>query len=116
MTSGVREFDKLIDPTKVQFNQPEIVEMLQIMVSDVFNGDTRVSPTPADMEGGSNALETGNVAMKYEGPWFFGRLDNPELRDERQRDRLRLRDDAQRRRWQPQTPRLGRRRGGTCQR
>lgn len=81
MTSGVREFDKLIDPTKAQFNQPEIAEILQIMVSDVFNGDTKVSPTPSDLEGGSNALETGNVAMKYEGPWFFGRLDNAELRE-----------------------------------
>jgi len=81
MTSGVREYDKLIDPTKAQFNQPEIAEILQLMVSDVFNGDTRVSPTPADQEGGSNALETGNVAMKYEGPWFFSRMNNPELRE-----------------------------------
>jgi len=79
MTSGVREFDKLIDPTKAQFNQPEIAEMLQLMVSDVFN-NPKVSPTPADLEGGSNSLDTGNVAMKYEGPWFFGRLDNEELR------------------------------------
>jgi multiple sugar transport system substrate-binding protein len=81
MSSGVREFDQLIDPTTAQFNQPEIAEILQIMVSDIFNGATRVSPTPADLEGGSNALETGNVAMKYEGPWFFSRLDNPELRE-----------------------------------
>ncbi len=81
MSSGTREFDSLIDPTKAQFNQPEIAEILQLMVSDVFNGDTKVSPTPADLEGGSNTIDTGNVAMKYEGPWFFGRLDNPELRE-----------------------------------
>ncbi len=81
MTSGVREFDKLIDPTTAQFNQPEIAEILQIMVSDVFNGDTKVSPTPADTEAGASAIETGNVAMKYEGPWFFPRLDTPELRE-----------------------------------
>jgi multiple sugar transport system substrate-binding protein len=81
MSSGVREFDKLIDPTTAQFNQPEIAEILQMMVSDVFNGDTKVSPTPSDLEGGSNAIETGNVAMKYEGPWFFPRLDTQELRD-----------------------------------
>jgi multiple sugar transport system substrate-binding protein len=81
MSSGVREFDKLIDPTTSQFNQPEIVEILQMMVSDVFNGDTRVAPSPADQEGGANALTTGNVAMKYEGPWFFPQLDNPELRE-----------------------------------
>jgi|SaaInl7_150m_RNA_FD_contig_21_2388685_length_1669_multi_26_in_0_out_0_1 multiple sugar transport system substrate-binding protein len=81
MTSGKREFDQLVDPTKAQFNQPEIAEMLQLMVGDVFNGNTKVSPTPADLEGGSNTIDTGNVSMKYEGPWFFGRLDNAELRE-----------------------------------
>jgi len=81
MSSGVREFDTLIDPTKSQFNQPEIVEIIQMMVADVRNGDTRVSPTAADQEGGANSITTGNVAMKYEGPWFFPQLDNPELRE-----------------------------------
>jgi ABC-type glycerol-3-phosphate transport system substrate-binding protein len=42
----------------------------------------KIAPTPADLDAGANAIETGNVAMKYEGPWFFGRLNSPELRDE----------------------------------
>jgi multiple sugar transport system substrate-binding protein len=81
MSSGVREFDQLIDPTTAQFNQPEIVEILQMMVSDVRNGDTQVSPTAADLEGMSNLITAGQAAMKYEGPWFFPQLDNPELRE-----------------------------------
>ena len=79
--TGKQEFDELVDPTKAQFNQPEIVDMLQTVASDVYN-TLKISPTPADLEGGSNAIETGNVAMKYEGAWFFGRLNSPELREE----------------------------------
>jgi multiple sugar transport system substrate-binding protein len=79
--TGKQEFDKLVDPTKAQFNQPEIVDILQLVASDVYN-TLKISPTPADLEGGANTIETGNVAMKYEGAWFFGRLNNPELREE----------------------------------
>jgi multiple sugar transport system substrate-binding protein len=79
--TGQQEFDELIDPTKAQFSQQEIVDILQIVASDVYN-TLKISPTPADLEGGANAIETGNVAMKYEGAWFFGRLNSPELREE----------------------------------
>jgi multiple sugar transport system substrate-binding protein len=80
-STGKQEFDQLVDPTKVQFNQPEIVDMIQLMASDVYHS-LKISPTPADLEGGTNTIETGNVAMKYEGPWFFGRLNSPELREQ----------------------------------
>jgi len=80
-STGKQEFDSLIDPKMAQFNQPEIVEMLQLMASDVYN-TMKIAPTPADMEGGTNTLESGNVGMKYEGPWFFGRLNSPELREQ----------------------------------
>jgi multiple sugar transport system substrate-binding protein len=79
--TGKQEFDELVDPKKAQFNQPEIVEMLQLVAYDVYH-TLKISPTAADLEGGSNTIETGNVAMKYEGPWFFPRLNSPELRDE----------------------------------
>ncbi len=79
--TGTQEFDEIVDPKQAQFNQPEIVDILQVVASDVYYS-MNVSPTPADLEGGANTIETGNCAMKYEGPWFFGRLNSPELRDE----------------------------------
>jgi multiple sugar transport system substrate-binding protein len=80
-STGQQEFDELVDPKKAQFSQPEIVEMLQLVAYDVYH-TMKIAPTPADMEGGSNTIETGNVAMKYEGPWFFGRLNSPDLREQ----------------------------------
>ncbi len=80
-TTGKQEFDTIVDPKKAQFNQPEIVDMLQLMAYDVYH-TMKIAPTPADMEAGANAIETGNVAMKYEGAWFFGRLNSPELREQ----------------------------------
>jgi len=80
-STGKQEFDEIVDPKKAQFNQPEIVDMLQLMAYDVYH-TMKIAPTPADLEAGANAIETGNVAMKYEGAWFFGRLNSPELRDE----------------------------------
>jgi multiple sugar transport system substrate-binding protein len=79
--TGKQEFDELVDPKKAQFNQPEIIEMLQLVAFDVYH-TLKISPTAADLEGGANTIETGNCAMKYEGPWFFPRLNSPELREE----------------------------------
>ncbi len=80
-STGKQEFDEIVDPKKAQFNQPEIVDMVQLIAYDVYH-TLKVSPTPADLEGGANTIETGNCAMKYEGAWFFGRLNSPELRDQ----------------------------------
>lgn len=79
--TGKQEFDSLIDPKKAQFNQPEIVDIVQKMAQDVVY-ESKVSPSPADKEGGANAFNTGNCAMKYEGPWWFPRMNSPELRSE----------------------------------
>lgn len=79
--TGKQEFDSLIDPKKAQFNQPEIVDIVQKMAQDVVY-ESKVSPSPADKEGGANAFNTGNCAMKYEGPWWFPRMNSPELRAE----------------------------------
>jgi multiple sugar transport system substrate-binding protein len=79
--TGVQEFDELVDPKTAMFDQQEIIDVMQLMASDVYY-KMNIAPTPADMEGGVNTIETGNVAMKYEGPWFFGRLNSPELRDQ----------------------------------
>ncbi len=78
--TGAQEFDTLVDPETATFNQQAIIDIVQLMASDVYYS-RQIAPTPADMEGGVNTLETGNVAMTYEGPWFFGRLNSPELRE-----------------------------------
>jgi multiple sugar transport system substrate-binding protein len=80
-STGKHEFDQIVDPKQAQFNQPEIVDMLQLVAYDVYH-TLKISPTPADLEGGANTIETGNAAMKYEGAWFFGRLNSQALRDE----------------------------------
>ena len=79
--AGAQEFDQLVDPTKTMFDDPAVIETVQMFAQDVYY-KMGISPTPADMEGGANAIETGNCAMKYEGAWFFGRLDSPDLRAE----------------------------------
>lgn len=80
--TGKQEFDSLVDPKKAQFNQPEIVEILQKMAQDVIYTDA-ISPSPADMSGGANTFQTGNCAMKYEGAWWFPTMNSPKLREEK---------------------------------
>ena len=79
--TGKQEFDSLYDPRKAMFNHPEIVDIVQKMASDVYY-KMKIAPTPADLQGGANTIQTGNAAMKYEGPWFFPALNSPKLREE----------------------------------
>ena len=79
--TGKQEFDSIIDPKKAMFNQPEIVDIVQKMASDVYY-TLKVAPTPADLSAGANAFQNGNVGMKYEGAWWFGQMNSPELRAE----------------------------------
>jgi multiple sugar transport system substrate-binding protein len=78
-STGKQEFDELSDPKKAMFDQPEIVEIVQLIAQD-FRYKMNVSPTPADQASGANTIDTGNCAMKYEGPWYFPTLNNPDLR------------------------------------
>lgn len=79
--TGKQEFDSLVDPKKAMFNQPEIVEIVQLVASDVYY-TMNIAPTPADLSAGANTFQTGNVGMKYEGPWWFPQMNSPELRAE----------------------------------
>jgi multiple sugar transport system substrate-binding protein len=80
-SSGRQEFDQIIDPRQATFNQPEIVEIVQQVAQD-FQYTLGISPTPADLQGEANTIDTGNSAMKYEGPWYLPRLNSPQLRAE----------------------------------
>ena len=79
--AGVQEFDELVDPTVAMFDQQEVIDTMQLFAQDVYYS-MGISPTPAEMEGGANTIDTGNAAMKYEGAWYFGRLNSPALREE----------------------------------
>jgi ABC-type glycerol-3-phosphate transport system substrate-binding protein len=79
--TGKQEFDSLIDPKTAMFSQPEIVDIIQQMAVDVYY-TMNVAPTPADLSAGANVFQNGNVGMKYEGPWWFGQMNSPELRAE----------------------------------
>ena len=80
-STGKQEFDSLEDPKQATFNQPEIVDMIQLIAQDMVHG-LGVAPTAADTEGGAVAIEAGNVGMKYEGAWYMPRMNTPELREE----------------------------------
>jgi multiple sugar transport system substrate-binding protein len=77
--TGKQEFDSLVDPKKSMFSQPEIVDIVQMMAADVYY-DLKIAPTPADLSAGANTFQTGNVGMKYEGAWWFGQMNSPDLR------------------------------------
>ncbi|MCX7707867.1 MAG: sugar ABC transporter substrate-binding protein [Anaerolineae bacterium] len=78
--TGKREFDSTIDPKKAQFSLPEIVERITT-VSYELPHVHKVAPSPADTSG-ANTINTGKVAMKYEGPWFLPQLNSPKLREQ----------------------------------
>ena len=80
--TGKTEFDSIMDPKKAQFNQPEIAAVLQQVVVDWAYKD-KIAPTSADMTGGANQIQTGNTAMRYDGPWFFPSMNSQKLRDDK---------------------------------
>lgn len=77
--TGKQEFDELGDPKQALFDQPEIVEIIQLVEQD-FRYKLNISPSPADLADGANTIEAGNSALKYEGAWFFPQLNSPDLR------------------------------------
>jgi multiple sugar transport system substrate-binding protein len=80
-STGEQEFDELIDPKKSQFSQQGIIDIVQLVAQDVYYS-MGIAPSPADTSGGANTFEVGACAMKYEGAWWFPKMNSPELRDE----------------------------------
>jgi multiple sugar transport system substrate-binding protein len=79
--TGKREFDQIVDPTKSQFNTPEIVERITTTSYDMPH-TWKVAPSPADTSG-ANTINTGKCAMKYEGAWFLPQLNSAKLREDK---------------------------------
>lgn len=79
--NGDKEWDTEIEPKRALWDQPRIVEALNFQLYDVIN-TIKASPTPAEMQGGTNQLQSGNVAMKMEGPWFMPQMMGPKAKRE----------------------------------
>ena len=70
---GEKEWDTEVEPRKAYWTRETIMDAIQWHSYDCVNTE-HVSPTPAEMQGGTNTLDTGNVAMKVEGPWFLPKM------------------------------------------
>jgi ABC-type glycerol-3-phosphate transport system substrate-binding protein len=73
---GKKEWDTENEPTEANWLEPTVVEALEWQLYDCFN-TIKCSPTPADMQGGANQLQTGSAAMKMEGAWFLPQMQGP---------------------------------------
>lgn len=71
--NGALEWDQIVNPRKANFDDPAVTKEIQLWVGDFVN-EMQASPSPAMMQGGANQIQTGNVAIKYEGPWFLARM------------------------------------------
>ncbi|MBI2939381.1 MAG: extracellular solute-binding protein [Chloroflexi bacterium] len=78
---GELEWDTIAEPKKALWDQPGIIEGIQFQQYDAIN-TLKISPSPVEMTGGANQLQTGNVAMKYEGPWFLPNMQGAKAKRE----------------------------------
>jgi multiple sugar transport system substrate-binding protein len=70
--NGYVEWDQVIEPKKAQWVHPDITDTLQFMIYDAIKNEW--SPSPDVIAGGGVGVDTGRVAMVFEGPWYMPRL------------------------------------------
>lgn len=70
--NGYVEWDKVIEPTKSQWNHPDLESAMQFMIYDAIENEW--SPSPDVIAGGGVGVDTGRCAMVFEGPWYMPRL------------------------------------------
>ena len=70
--NGHVEWDRITEPTKADWDHPDIASALQFLIYDAIANNW--SPGPEVIEGGGVGLDTGRVAMYLEGPWVMPRL------------------------------------------
>ncbi|MBE1610169.1 ABC transporter substrate-binding protein [Actinopolymorpha pittospori] len=73
--NGEVEWDRVVEPTKAMWNQPDIVSALQFTLCDAISKGW--SPGPSAIQGGGISFATGRVAMVLEGPWYLPNLYGP---------------------------------------
>lgn len=70
--NGHAEWDRINEPTKADWDHPDIASALQFLIYDAIANNW--SPGPEVVEGGGVGVDTGRVAMYLEGPWVMPRL------------------------------------------
>jgi len=70
--NGHVEWDTEIDPKVANWDHEDVVSALQYLIYDAIKNEW--SPSPDIITGGGVGVDTGRVAMVFEGPWFMPRL------------------------------------------
>jgi multiple sugar transport system substrate-binding protein len=66
-TNGILEFDQIVEPKKVFWDDERIAQACQFFVTDVVKNGW--CPSPSAIAGGGISIASGRVAMCIEGPW-----------------------------------------------
>jgi len=74
--NGKMEFDRIVEPEIAQWNQPEIVEVIQVVGQDILKEG--YAPSPATLKGGGVSIATNRVAMAVHGPWYLPQCYGPQ--------------------------------------
>jgi len=71
--NGAREWDRIEDPKKSQWDNANVAKELQLQVGDLINR-LRVAPPRTGVPADQSQLQFGFAAMKMEGPWFLPQM------------------------------------------
>jgi len=70
--NGYVEWDQVVEPKKAQWEHEDLESAMQFMIYDAI--ENQWSPSPDVIAGGGVGVDTGRVAMVFEGPWYMPRL------------------------------------------
>jgi multiple sugar transport system substrate-binding protein len=71
--NGAREWDRIAEPRKSQWDGPNVAKELQLQLGDLINR-YRVAPPRLNAPPEQNHMQFGFAAMKVEGPWFLPQM------------------------------------------
>ncbi|HEX2185755.1 MAG TPA: extracellular solute-binding protein, partial [Chloroflexota bacterium] len=79
--NGAREWDRIAEPKKSQWDNANVAKELQLQLGDLINR-FRVAPPRLNAPPEQNHIQFGFAAMKMEGPWFLPQMWGPKARRE----------------------------------
>jgi multiple sugar transport system substrate-binding protein len=71
--NGGREWDRIAEPRRSQWDSPGVAKELQLQLGDLINR-YRVAPPRTGVTAEQNHIQFGFAAMKMEGPWFLPQM------------------------------------------
>jgi multiple sugar transport system substrate-binding protein len=74
--NGAREWDRIVEPRKSQWDGAGVAKELQLQLVDLINR-FRVAPPRTGVPAEQNHIQFGFAAMKMEGPWWLPRMWGP---------------------------------------